>query len=136
MTSPFARSFALVAFATSAMLLPSSLDAQADRAVNGDSSAVRIAEVTMPAWGTGVDSLPAAGPRVVRAGVTIPVAVRSGFALPQDSDAQVGAGANVAMMGVGLAAIVVGSLVGGDGGTIIAIGGGVIGLFGLYRYLR
>jgi hypothetical protein len=40
------------------------------------------------------------------------------------------------MMGVGVAAIVVGSLIGGDSGTIIAIGGGVIGLFGLYRYLR
>jgi hypothetical protein len=40
------------------------------------------------------------------------------------------------MMGVGLAGIVVGSIIGGDSGTVIAVSGGVIGLFGLYRYLR
>jgi hypothetical protein len=136
MTSLFARSSALVALAISAVLLPLSLEAQMDAAVNSDSGVVRATEVTLPSRATNTDSLSAPGPRVVRAGVTIPVTVRSGFALPQDSEAQVGAGANVAMMGVGLAAIVVGSLVGGDGGTIIAIGGGVIGLFGLYRYLR
>lgn len=136
MTSLFARSTALIVLAISAALLPSSLDAQVDTAVNSDSGAVRVAEVMFPSRATNSDSLSVVGPRVIRAGVTIPVAVRSGFALPQDRDAQVGAGANVAMMGVGLAAIVVGSLVGGDGGTIIAIGGGVIGLFGLYRYLR
>ena len=135
MFSPVARSFALVVLATSAVFLPSSLNAQAS-AEGRDSSAVRIADVTVSPDRSSVDSLSAAGPRVSRVGATAPVAIRSGLALPQGSDAQVGAGSNVAMMGVGLAAIVVGSLVGGDGGTIIAIGGGVIGLVGLYRYLR
>jgi hypothetical protein len=37
---------------------------------------------------------------------------------------------------VGAAGIIVGSLIGGDSGTVIAVGGGIIGLFGLYRYLR
>jgi hypothetical protein len=133
MFSPVARSFALVVLATSAVFLPSSLNAQAS-AEGRDSSAVRIADVTVSPDRSSVDSLSAAGPRVSRVGATAPVAIRSGLALPQGSDAQVGAGSNVAMMGVG--AIVVGSLVGGDGGTIIAIGGGVIGLVGLYRYLR
>jgi len=32
--------------------------------------------------------------------------------------------------------VVVGLLVGGDGGAAVAIGGGVLGLVGLYRYLR
>jgi len=45
-------------------------------------------------------------------------------------------GSNLAMMGVGAAAVVIGLMVGGDGGTILALGGGVVGLVGLYRYLR
>jgi hypothetical protein len=47
-----------------------------------------------------------------------------------------GAGTNLALMGVGAAGVVIGLLVGGDGGTIIALSSGVIGLVGLYRYLR
>jgi hypothetical protein len=39
-------------------------------------------------------------------------------------------------MGVGAAAVGLGLIIGGDGGTIIAITGGVIGLVALYRYLR
>jgi hypothetical protein len=56
-----------------------------------------------------------------------------GVALPQD---RVRAGPNIAMMAVGGAALVVGLVIGGDGGYIMAAAGGVIGLIGLYRYLR
>ena len=52
---------------------------------------------------------------------------------PQD---RVHAGPNIAMMAVGGAALVVGLIVGGDGGLIIATTGGVVGLVGLWRYLR
>ena len=52
---------------------------------------------------------------------------------PQDN---MGAGQNVAMMVVGAAAIVTGAIIGGNGGTAIAVGGGVIGLVGLYRYMK
>lgn len=45
-------------------------------------------------------------------------------------------GSALALMGVGGAAVVIGLLIGGDGGSAVAIGGGVIGLVGLYRYLR
>jgi len=45
-------------------------------------------------------------------------------------------GQDVAMMVVGGAALVVGSIVGGDAGTLMMVGGGVIGLVGLYRYVR
>lgn len=45
-------------------------------------------------------------------------------------------GSNVAMMIVGGAGLIVGAVVGGTPGTIIMIGGGVIGLVGLYRYLQ
>lgn len=136
MSTPFARSFALVVISISSALAASSLQAQVSTAVRPDSGDVRTAEAAPSLRASSVDSLPAAGPRVVRAGINTPVAIRSGVASPQGSEDNVAVGRNVAMMGVGVAAIVVGSLIGGDGGTIIAIGGGVIGLIGLYRYLR
>jgi hypothetical protein len=43
---------------------------------------------------------------------------------------------NVALMIVGGAGLVVGSLIHGDTGTVIMVGGGVVGLIGLFRYLR
>ncbi len=50
--------------------------------------------------------------------------------------AQGGRRGPVALMVVGGAALVVGSLIDGDTGTIVMLGGGTIGLIGLYRYLR
>lgn len=134
MSSRLARSFARVAFVVGAVLPLPILGAQAGVTTPPDSSAVRTPQVTMTSSRSSVDSL--AGPRVVRAGVTAVLASRTFPAVPQGSDAHVGAGSNVAMMGVGLAGIVIGSVIGGDGGTIIAVGGGVIGLIGLFRYLR
>jgi hypothetical protein len=45
-------------------------------------------------------------------------------------------GSNVAMMIVGGAVLVIGAIVGGTAGTIIMVGGGVVGIIGLYRYLQ
>ena len=75
------------------------------------------------------------GPRIVRASFTPAVA---SAALGQGSSGSQGinAGSNVALMGVGAAGILVGSLVGGDGGTMISIGGGVLFFVGLFRWLR
>jgi len=135
MLSLLTRSLAIVVLGFGAVLVPSTLLAQVN-ATAWDSAAVRSADGNSPASAAGVDSLTKPGPRVIRAGCVAPAVIRSGLAAPQGSNDNVGAGRNVAMMGVGLAAIVVGSLIGGDGGTIIAIGGGVIGLIGLFHYLR
>ena len=43
---------------------------------------------------------------------------------------------SVALMIVGGAALIVGSVVGGDSGNIMMVGGGVIGLIGLWNYLK
>ena len=43
---------------------------------------------------------------------------------------------SVTLMIVGGAGMIVGSLINGDTGTIIMAGGGVIGLVGLFQYLR
>ena len=55
------------------------------------------------------------------------------MALPQTPARQ---SENVAMMIVGGAAMIVGSVIGGDTGTIVMVGGGAVGLIGLFRYLR
>src|SRR5262245_11289884 len=47
-----------------------------------------------------------------------------------------GIGQSGAMMIVGGAAILVGALIGGDPGTVIMVGGAVVGLVGLYKYLQ
>ncbi|HEY3134135.1 MAG TPA: hypothetical protein VGJ47_05840 [Gemmatimonadaceae bacterium] len=46
------------------------------------------------------------------------------------------AGQDVALMVVGVGAMIVGALVGETAGTIIIIGGAAMALFGLYHYLE
>lgn len=43
---------------------------------------------------------------------------------------------NTALMLTGVAAVIVGAIVGGNSGTLIVVGGAIIGGFGLYRYLN
>lgn len=53
-------------------------------------------------------------------------AARAGAALGQSK----------AMMVVGLGGLIVGAIIGGTPGTIIMVGGAVVGLVGLYNYLQ
>lgn len=46
------------------------------------------------------------------------------------------AGQDVALMVVGLGAMIAGAIAGGTPGTIILIGGAAVALFGLYHYLE
>jgi hypothetical protein len=45
-------------------------------------------------------------------------------------------GPNVALMIIGGAGIITGAVIGGSGGTVLAVGGAVVGLYGLWRYLH
>jgi hypothetical protein len=47
-----------------------------------------------------------------------------------------GRSTSTAMMIVGGAGMLVGAVVGGKGGTVIMIGGGLVGLLGLWNYLK
>lgn len=76
------------------------------------------------------------GPRLMRAGVSASIATSVPAEPMPLQDRSMGNGTNVAMMIVGATALIVGLSVGGDGGQIIAVGGSVIGLIGLFRYLR
>ena len=55
---------------------------------------------------------------------------------PNAAPTRVGLGQARAMMVVGGVALVVGAIIGGDPGTIVMVGGAVIGLIGLYDYLQ
>lgn len=47
-----------------------------------------------------------------------------------------GAGQDVALMVVGVAAMVAGAIIGDTAGTIVLIGGAAMALYGLYNYLE
>lgn len=84
---------------------------------------------------TQVTAAPAAldGPRMVQAGISHRTTGAAAAPAPMKA---AGDRRDVAWMVVGGAALVIGSMIGGDGGTIIMITGGVIGLVGLMRYLQ
>jgi len=92
-------------------------------------SAVQVVTAPAPA----VSLAPTRENVALRHGVT-PVTAPAASMVPlpaEDSQST-----NVALMIVGGAALVVGSVIHGDTGTIVMVGGGVIGLIGLFRYLR
>ena len=66
------------------------------------------------------------------------VAVRAPLPAPTTEQARgnAGLGQSEAMMIVGGAAILVGAIVGGNAGDVFMIGGAVVGLYGLYKYLQ
>lgn len=139
------RTLALfAAMLVGAAIAPRSLYAQqrvaadiTDASLKTTPSAVVLPSVTTVAVAAPAPAQPAAGPRNAQSALASP-SKSAPFVVgeSQNSDDNVGAGSNLALMGVGAAGVVVGLLVGGDGGTIIALTSGVIGLVGLYRYLR
>jgi hypothetical protein len=79
--------------------------------------------VATAATGPTIDAA-AVGVRHVQAAATTAPARRAGYGQP------------MALMIVGGAAVLVGLIIGGDVGTVIAVGGAVTGLIGLYQYLQ
>jgi hypothetical protein len=70
------------------------------------------------------------------AGVQAPAAAPAGTEMAQAGVTRATRGQAQALMLVGGAALIVGLVVGGDAGTIFALGGAGIGLYGLYLYLQ
>jgi hypothetical protein len=117
-------------------------------------AAQAIAHDTVAQVVTSVDPMPTAAPtsipisfaeRVVTpalitpAGVTQPKSAglaRASAAAPFVMRSASEGSHNPAMMIVGGAALIVGAVVGGKSGTIIMVGGGVLGLVGLWNYLQ
>ena len=103
--------------------------AQAQNASRSDSS-MAVSDSTAPAAHAPVQSdIDATG------------ALRRNVASPPEhvaimAQTHAGLGQSKAMMIVGGAAFITGAIVGGKPGTIIMVGGAVVGLFGLYEYLQ
>jgi hypothetical protein len=70
----------------------------------------------------------------LRAGVHTKETSRPAQVAPELSHARMGQAG--AMMVVGLAALIAGAIIGGTPGTVVMVGGAVIGLVGLYDYLQ
>ncbi|HEU4720932.1 MAG TPA: hypothetical protein VFS59_06175 [Gemmatimonadaceae bacterium] len=85
------------------------------------------ADVTAPARTAGPTAESA------RAGVTQQT---SDELRPAAQTRRAGFGQPVALMVVGGAALLTGLIIGGDAGTVIAVGGALVGLYGLYQYLQ
>ena len=78
------------------------------------------------------------GPSVASAALTLPASQLTFDPSLVESPAAMRAPSaqNTTLMIVGGAALVIGAVIGGDAGTIFMVGGGVIGLIGLYRHLQ
>ena len=127
---------AAVLVASSAIASSTLQAQQGSVTTRSDSAAVALQSGSTMGNATDAQTVPNAGMRSVPAGINV-APVHTPFVVGQPAgDAHLGAGSNIALMGVGAAAIVVGLMIGGNGGSAIAIGGGVIGLLGLYRYLQ
>jgi hypothetical protein len=126
----------LAALVLGAAAFPSSLLAQQTPIDGRGGPAAQILLTETSASADTAYAASAAGPRIAPAGFTKYVA--AGLANPTRpiEDSRSGNNTHVAMMGIGAAAVGLGLLVGGEGGTIIAVTGGVVGLVGLYRYLQ
>jgi hypothetical protein len=93
------------------------------------------------AGGRAAAGVPAAGgPTQAAASVGVRAPDRAGAATDEALESFQGSRSSnkqaTTLMIVGTAALLVGAIIGGDAGTIIMVGGAVIGLFGLYRFLQ
>ena len=90
---------------------------------------------TSPSAQQSVKAVPL-GPTIQSAAVGFRVAADNNAALKAAAPVRRGQGQDVALMVVGVGAMVVGALVGNTAGTIILIGGAAMALWGLYNYLE
>ena len=78
----------------------------------------------------------AAGPTVSSTVVGIRRAAPAKTINAPATEARLGAGKNVALMVVGGAALIIGAVIGGTPGVLIAVAGAAIGLYGLYNFVQ
>ncbi len=140
-TRNISRLGAALAFASLA-LVPMTMQAQVSSANTGERAPVALQQQVAPSVAApqvSPPSVPAAvsvaplgaQPRGVALGLHR-VAADSATPPPAPADNDRG---NTGLMLAGAAAMIVGAVVGDDAGTLIIVGGAVIGFYGLYRFL-
>jgi hypothetical protein len=83
-----------------------------------------------------VTKTPAAGPTADAARVAVSEPTSHELKVSAAAQRRAGLGQPVALMVVGGAALLTGLIIGDDAGTVIAVGGALVGLYGLYEYLQ
>jgi hypothetical protein len=121
------RFFALAAFAT---LAANAAPLGAQSASQNDSTAASaVATSAQPE-----SNADARGPRLANARVAVHAESAPIGAAPVIQNRSSNRNA-VALMAVGGAALVIGAVIGDDAGTLVMLGGAVVGLYGLYLFL-
>ena len=121
------RRLSLVTLAVAGTVLTAPLDAQ------------QISPTPATPADAGLAQVAPAGPTIARAAVGARPLSQTTTTLDETEAAiqqRLGLGQARALMIVGFAALVIGLIMDNDPGTLIAIGGAVVGLYGLYHYLR
>ncbi len=101
-------------------------------------SSARAQTASIPANATQPTVVPA-GPTLDRAAVGVRPLTQQPASLDAAESAmqsRLGLGQARALMIVGFAAVIIGLMVDDDAGTLIAITGAAVGLYGLYHYLK
>ena len=102
----------------------------------GPTAASPAATPTTQSAGTAKAPAVAAGPTIESAAVGFRVSADRNESREPAQLFRRGQGQDVALMVVGVGAMIVGAIVGGTAGTIVLIGGAAMALFGLYNYLE
>ena len=127
-----------VAVLTMFVLASAPVGAQSLRDIQSDSVTRVVADSTQPVNELAASNAVKSGAALtgLRAGVHARETARAAQPNAVAAAGRLGLGQARAMMVVGAAALITGAVIGGDAGTIIMVGGAVIGLIGLYDYLQ
>ena len=110
--------------------------ALAARAPTTDVFAPIVAPPAAPAADSSVMTTRPAGPSADAARVAVTAPTSHELKVSAAAQRRAGLGQPVALMVVGGAALLTGLIIGDDAGTVIAVGGALVGLYGLYEYLQ
>ena len=115
----------LTALAVAVLLAPAAVSAQSTPT-----------PAPAPANGVAVTDSTPVGPAIAASVAYHPAASIDSLSLEPQRRKSQGLGQAGAMMIAGGAGVIVGLIIGDDIGTLIAVGGAVVGLYGLYMYLK
>ena len=111
--------------------------AQAQQALAPRTPLVDVsAPSTTPPADSTADSVRTAGPTADAARVAVSQPTSHELKVSAAAQRRRGLGQPIALMVVGGAALLTGLIIGDDAGTVIAVGGALVGLYGLYEYLQ
>src|SRR5688500_4320319 len=118
------------------MILPVAVVAQT--ATSSSATTTSSAAMATGAVPTPDVAAPSAGPTNAAStvGIRAPAAQRSSNSAAAAADPHLGAGQNVALMVVGGAAMIIGAAIGDTAGILLAVGGAVVFLYGLYNFVQ